>query len=66
MIADVGMVDAVYVAVMLGSMVLLAILSRVLPWLLSEEVARVDIVSVTPARRAREPNAQVGPVLPRP
>ena len=66
MIADSGLLDLVYVGVMLGSAVLLAVLWRMLPGLLREEITRADIPIGAPPLPARGSNAHVGPALPQP
>ncbi len=63
---DADLLDWAYVGVMLGSAVLLAILWRMLPGLLQEQITRADIPTDAPPLPARGSSIPVGPALPQP
>ena len=58
------MFDVAYVAVLLGSMIALAIFWRMLPWLIVKQITRDDSLNDARLRPARASNARIGPVLP--
>ena len=60
---DADLLGWVYVGVMLGSAVLLAVLWRILPGLLREEITRADIPTDAPLLPARGSSIRIGPAL---
>lgn len=63
---DANLLDWVYVGIMLGSAVLLAVLWSILPGLLREEITRAYIPTDAPPLPARGSSIRVGSALPQP